>query len=81
MFKLSILSEIVDDTLADYLPNILANYLYNLAGLINKFYHESHILSEKDQTVKNFRLALIAKAKNTLGKGLELLGIQALEEM
>jgi len=81
LFKLSILSEIVDDTLADYLPNILANYLYNLAGLINKFYHESHILSEKDQTVKNFRLALIAKAKNTLGKGLELLGIQALEEM
>ena len=81
LFKLSILPEIVEDALKDYLPNVLANYLYNLAGLINKFYHESQVLAEKDEGVKNFRLGLIAKAKETLRQGLDLLGIKVLEEM
>jgi arginyl-tRNA synthetase len=81
LFKLTILPEIVEDALKDYLPNVLANYLYNLAGLINKFYHESPVMNESDESIKNFRLGLIAKAKQTLGQGLDLLGIHALEEM
>ena len=81
LFKLSVLPEVVEDSLKDYLPNVLANYLYNLAGLINKFYHESQVLAEKDEGVKNFRLGLIAKAKDTLRQGLDLLGIKTLEEM
>lgn len=81
LFKLSILPEVVEDALKDYLPNILANYLYNLAGLINKFYHESQVLSEKDEQIRAFRLDLIARAKQTLGQGLDLLGIKVLEEM
>jgi arginyl-tRNA synthetase len=81
LFKSSILSEIVEDSLKDYLPNVLANYLFNFAGLMNKFYHESPVIAEKDEKIRNFRLALIARAKETLGKGLDLLGIQALDEM
>lgn len=81
LFKLSILPEIVEESLKDYLPNILANYLYNLATLINKFYHESPVTQEKNDQVKNFRLTLISKAKETLSQGMELLGITALEEM
>lgn len=81
LFKISILSEIVEDAVKEYLPNILANYLYNLATLINKFYHESPVMAEKNEDIKNFRLGLISKAKDTLGKGLDLLGIKALEEM
>jgi arginyl-tRNA synthetase len=59
----------------------LANYLYNFATLLNKFYHESPVIQEKDEKVKNFRLALIARAKDTLKTGLNLLGIEALDEM
>jgi len=81
MFKLSILPEIVEDALEDFLPNVLANYLYELATLINKFYHESPVTQEKDEEVKSFRLSLIRKAKEVLGQGLNLLGIQPLEEM
>lgn len=81
LFKLSVLEEVVEDALKDYLPNVLANYLYNLAGLINKFYHESRVLDEPDESLKSFRLGLIAHAKKRLGQGLELLGIKALEEM
>jgi len=81
LFKLSILPEVVEDALKDYLPNILAHYLYDLATLINKFYHESPVIAEPNEDIKNFRLGLIAAAKNTLGQGLDLLGIKALEEM
>ncbi len=81
LFKLSILPEIVNDSLKEYLPNILANYLYSLATLINKFYHESPVTQEKDESLKNFRLDLAASAKETLGQGLNLLGIEVLEEM
>ncbi|HTL39681.1 MAG TPA: arginine--tRNA ligase [Methylomirabilota bacterium] len=81
LFKLSILPEIVQDSLKDYLPNILAHYLYDLSGLINKFYHESPVVAEPDEQIRNFRLSLVEKAKQTLGQGLDLLGIEALEEM
>ncbi|HEV8601219.1 MAG TPA: arginine--tRNA ligase [Patescibacteria group bacterium] len=81
LFKSSILAEVVSDSLKDYMPNILANYLYNFATLLNKFYHESPVIQEKDEKVKNFRLALIARAKDTLKTGLNLLGIEALDEM
>jgi arginyl-tRNA synthetase len=81
LFKSNILHEIVEDSVKDYLPNILANYLYNFATLLNRFYHESPVIAEKDEEIKSFRLALISAAKNTLGHGLELLGIEPLEEM
>lgn len=81
LFKVTILEEAVSDAVKDYLPNVLANYLYDLATTINRFYHESPVIAEKDEKVKNFRLALIASAKKTLAKGLDLLGIEALEEM
>lgn len=81
LFKSTILAEIAQDSLKDYLPNILANYLFNFATLLNKFYHESPVTQEKDENIRNFRLALISKAKDTLGTGLDLLGIEALEEM
>lgn len=81
LFQSSVFPEVVADAAKDYLPNILANYLYQLAQFLNKFYHESPVIAEKDEKVKNFRLALVSSAKNVLGKGLDLLGIEALEEM
>jgi arginyl-tRNA synthetase len=81
LFKISLLPEIVKDAMKDFLPNILANYLYSLAGLINRFYHESPVLAETDEEKKALRLKLIESAKKVLGQGLGLLGIEALEEM
>ena len=81
MVKLLGLTEVVSDSLKSYLPNLLVNYLYELSGLINKFYHESPVMKEENEKLKYFRLLLIQAARQTLGKGLELLGIEALEEM
>jgi arginyl-tRNA synthetase len=81
MVKILGLEEVVPELLKEYLPNLLANYLYELSGLINKFYHESPVMKEEDGKLKYFRLQLIQSAKEVLGKGLGLLGIEALEEM
>ncbi|MBI4363360.1 MAG: arginine--tRNA ligase, partial [Candidatus Doudnabacteria bacterium] len=81
LFLSSILDEKVEEAVQDYLPNVFANYLYELASEVNKFYHESPVIAEKDEDKKNFRLALVQKAKESLAKGLDLLGIKALEEM
>ncbi len=81
MFKVSILGEIVEESMADYLPNVLANYLYDLATTINKFYHESPVINETDEMQKNFRLALVAQVKQIFARALDLLGIDALDEM
>ncbi len=81
MFELTKLDDMVAESLKDYLPNIFANYLYHLAGLLNKFYHRSPVLKETDENKKQFRLQLIASSRKVFGKGLDLLGIKALEEM
>jgi len=81
LFKSTILAEIVSDTAKEYMPNILANYLFSFATLLNKFYHESPVLAEKDQAIKNFRLSLIAQAAKILGQGMDLLGIEPVAEM
>jgi arginyl-tRNA synthetase len=81
MFALTKLPDVVAESMKDYLPNILVNYLHNLSALINKFYHESPVAKEENQNTRNFRLVLVAACKQVLGQGLDLLGIKALEEM
>jgi arginyl-tRNA synthetase len=79
--ELTKFGNIVEDSIKDFLPNILAGYLYHLAGLVNKFYHESPVHNEENEEKKHMRLTLVAATRNVYGMGLELLGIRALEEM
>lgn len=81
ILKIISLPDVVSETLKGYLPNILANYLYEFASLVNKFYHESPVAKEENERVKYFRLNLIKSAQNSLKQGFYLLGIEALEEM
>ena len=62
-------------------PNQVCAYIYELAGAVNKFYHETRILSEEDETLKAGYIALIALAKNILETCIDLLGFSAPEKM
>ena len=62
-------------------PNLICAYVYELAGCVNKFYHETPILKEEDVTVKAGHIALIALAKNILEASIDLLGFHAPEKM
>ncbi len=62
-------------------PNLICAYIYELAGAVNKFYHETRILGEEDENLKAGYIALIALAKNLLETGIHLLGFSAPEKM
>ena len=62
-------------------PNQICAYIYELAGCVNKFYHETPILKEENEEVKAGHIALIGLAKNILETCIHLLGFSAPEKM
>ena len=62
-------------------PNQICAYIYELAGCVNKFYHETPILKEEDEARKAGSIALIALAKNILEQCIALLGFSAPDKM
>ena len=62
-------------------PNLVCAYIYELAGCVNKFYHETPILKEEDETVKAGHIALIGLAKRILETCIHILGFSAPEKM
>ena len=67
--------------LANSAPNQICAYIYELAGCVNKFYHETPILKEENQEVKAGHIALIGLAKNILEKSIHILGFEAPDKM
>jgi arginyl-tRNA synthetase len=64
----------------DYRPNFLCNYLYELAGHFTAFYENCPVLkSEPEQRAS--RLTLCELAARVLKQGLDVLGIETLEQM
>ncbi len=72
--------EVVIEAAEKYSPNIVCTFLYELASTFNLFYQKHSILKAKDE-IKEFRLALTKAVGKRLQHGLDLLGIQAPEEM
>ena len=62
-------------------PNQICAYIYELAGCVNKFYHETPILKEENAELKAGHIALIALAKNILEQCIYILGFEAPEKM
>ncbi len=62
-------------------PNQICAYIYDLAGCVNKFYHETRILGEEDGSLKNGYIALIGLAKRILEACIHILGFSAPEKM
>ena len=62
-------------------PNLICAYIYELAGCVNKFYHETPILKEEDAAKKAGHIALIGLAKNVLESCIDILGFSAPEKM
>ena len=62
-------------------PNLICAYIYELAGCVNKFYHETPILKEENEELKAGHIALIALAKNVLETCIHILGFSAPEKM
>jgi len=76
------LEDVVDAVITECTPNLLCNYLYELASLYMSFYEACPILKEGiDENVKKSRLALCGQISKTLKQGLDILGIDVMERM
>ena len=74
------LPEILQTVAVDCYPNYLCNYLYELAGSFMRFYESCPILKAATPQ-RESRLALSMLTAESLQQGLDLLGIETLEQM
>lgn len=65
----------------NYSPNIVANFLFELAQAFNKFYNQHSVLKAETEDLISSRIALTAATAKVLKKGLSLLGIETVESM
>ena len=71
----------LEQALQNSAPNQICAYIYELAGCVNKFYHETPILKEENEELKAGHIALIGLAKNVLETCISLLGFSAPDKM
>ncbi|PJE78849.1 Arginine--tRNA ligase [invertebrate metagenome] len=80
--QISRFSETLDAVVADGLPHILCNYLYELAVNFMKFYESCPVnKAGVSDTTRNSRLQICALTASVLKQGLDLLGIKTVEQM
>jgi len=72
---------IIQTAAEGYSPAIVANYVYELAKIYNKFYQQCPILSIEDEPLKQFRLQLSTASGKVINKAMKLLGIEVPERM
>lgn len=72
---------VIEAAVADYAPNILADYLHRLAQSVNKFYQNVHVMTEPDEAKRGAALAILALSARILTTGLDLLGITVPKQM
>jgi len=78
--SLSIFPDVIQQSFEGYNPSVLSHYLLKLGHQFNEFYHQSHILKSKTK-LREARLVLLQSVAQVLKTGLNLLGIDVLEEM
>ncbi len=78
------LSQLPEATLAaaeKNAPHILCDHVYTLTQEFNSFYHDCHVLGEKDEAIRASRLTLCAVTLRQIETALNLLGIDVPERM
>ncbi|MEA3398395.1 MAG: arginine--tRNA ligase [Patescibacteria group bacterium] len=80
VLELAKFNDIVLKAGENYDPSLAAKYLFDLARIFNDYYHKISVLkAEKD--VREARLALILSISQVIKNGLNLLGIETVNEM
>ena len=70
----------LEAVIEEYRPNFLCNYLYDLAGRFTSFYEACPVL-KAEPAVRASRLVLCDLTARVLKQGLEVLGIEVVEQM
>ncbi|MEO1517450.1 MAG: arginine--tRNA ligase [Bacteroidota bacterium] len=81
LLQLSDFNTVVRNACQGYKPNLLCNYLFDLAKSYNSFYNSCPVAKAPSQAIKQARLSLSSAVGLTMEKGLDLLGIPVPEKM
>jgi arginyl-tRNA synthetase len=65
----------------EYRPNLLSNYLYDLAQQFNSFYNSVSVLQADSKHIRLVRLNLTKAVARVLEEGLSILGIEVPDRM
>ncbi len=71
---------VIEALAAEQRPNYLCNYLYELSSHFTRFYENCPVLKSEAAT-RSSRLALCGLVASVLHRGLDILGIEVLEQM
>jgi arginyl-tRNA synthetase len=74
-------AETLDRVVADYRPNHLTAYLFELASRYSDFFENCPVLKAESDELRSSRLILCDLTSRTIEMGLYLLGIQVVERM
>jgi arginyl-tRNA synthetase len=75
------LPDTLDKVVADYRPNHLTDYLFDLASKYATFFESCPVLKAESDALRTSRLLLCDLTARTLALGLNLLGIETVERM
>jgi arginyl-tRNA synthetase len=78
---LALFGEAVKRSANEFAPHFVAQYLFELAQTFSVFYTKCPILKEKDAPRRQLRLLLTQATAKVLRQGMDLLGIEVVEEM
>ncbi|MEG2917921.1 MAG: arginine--tRNA ligase, partial [Clostridium sp.] len=81
MLQLAKFNEVIELSFRDRAPHRVCEFIYELSNNFNKFYNDTKILSEEDESKKQSWLTLINLVKDVLEQGLDLLGMESVERM
>ncbi len=72
---------VIEEAGKTFSPALIANYVYDLTKLFNRFYHDCPILKTEDDIIKNFRLNLSCSCAQVIANAMHLLGIKVPDRM
>ncbi len=81
MLVLTRFNSVMETAFVETAPHKVCAYVYELANAFNRFYHETKILAEPDETVRAGYIRLLGLTKRVLEAGIEVLGFSAPERM
>jgi len=73
--------EVLMEAANDFTPNLICNYLFDLAQKYNLFYNRLSILGAERKEIIQRRLSLTSAVSQLLKNGLQILGIETPERM
>lgn len=71
----------IEQVTREYRPHLLCGYLYEVASMFHKFFEHCPVLKADSEQLKQSRLAMCRMTGEVLKHGLDLLGIETLEQM